>query len=191
LITIVGDVGNEESAATILKTIQQKCGGPNHVIASIGSWWQKGLLSKQSLSEFNGVMHNLVGAHFVCAKTFLPVLTTIKGSSYTIISGAAGERIISEDSSLVTVCASALFGLSMVLRHEYEKAEVRVNEYRIASMVKKTKAEVTQKWHISSDDIARVPYVLAQSSCKVRGQVFRAVNLGDIENVVTLAKGSN
>ncbi len=91
---------------------------------------QKGPASQQSLAELNQTVHDLAGAHFVAAKTFLPELADQKGSSYTFITGVGGERVMSNESSLVTVGASMLMGLSKVFRHEFKDQNVQVNEVR-------------------------------------------------------------
>ena len=74
------------------------------------------------------MIQNRVGAHFVAAKTFLPELADQKDTSYTFITGVAGEKLVNPDASLVTVCDGALHNLSMVLRDEFKDKAVRVNE---------------------------------------------------------------
>lgn len=108
--------GAENFKSSILK--HQDFGRVDYVVAAIGSWWQKGPTTKQSLEEWNTTLHNLVGAHFVAgeagttpirnitminlflfsAKTFLPLIADQADSSYTIVTGGAGERCMGIDS---------------------------------------------------------------------------------------------
>lgn len=78
-----------------------------------GGWWQKGVLSDQSLAEYNSVMNDMVTSHFLVYKAFAKELAKQSDSTYTFISGGSGEECerddftFQPDASLVTVGSSS------------------------------------------------------------------------------------
>lgn len=73
------------------------------------------------------------------------------------------------DSSLTTVGAACLFGISLALRKEFEKAQVRVNELRIAMQVLVTEPE--KKFQVSNKAIGSIVVGIAKNG--PRGEVIR------------------
>ncbi len=58
-----------------------------------GGWWMKGVLSDQSLEEFNKFLVEMVTSHFVVYKTFAKKLAEQPNSTYTFISGSSCEEM--------------------------------------------------------------------------------------------------
>lgn len=134
LILIKEDVSSEDGAKKALETLQKQ-GGLQHVIASMGSWWHGGPLTKQPIEEYDKALHERARSHFICAKVFLPYLANVEGSSYTILTGAALENFVLADISLILVASGCLFGISEALRAEFKDSKVLVNEVRIGFFI--------------------------------------------------------
>eukprot|EP00884_Botryococcus_braunii_P017489 jgi/Botrbrau1/4423/Bobra.0348s0013.1 len=137
LDVVAVDVGTEEGATQLAKHIKEKYGEIDHAVSSIGAWWQGGVLTDVSLEEYNKQLHNFSTSHFIFAKAMLPLLKKSAASSYTIVTGGAGERCFLPQASLVTVGAATLFGISLALRAEYQNRPERINELRIYSRIER------------------------------------------------------
>jgi NAD(P)-dependent dehydrogenase (short-subunit alcohol dehydrogenase family) len=123
IIPIEGvDISNEKDAAKVRDLIVQNHGGIDHLVTSLGGWWQKGAATKITVEDFDGALKDLTFSHIVAAKTFVPLIRDKEGSSYTIVTGAAGETCYHPDSSLTSIGAAALFGFSAAIRVETEKS---------------------------------------------------------------------
>eukprot|EP00731_Ephydatia_muelleri_P024607 Em0016g878a len=133
LITVIGALDSEEDAA-MLKTNICKAGEITDVVASIGGWWQKGPVLEQSLDEYNKVHKDGLQSHFIAAKTFLPLIADKEGTSYTFITGAAGNNVV-PNAGFVTMFVGALMKLVSVVQAEYHTKPVRVNEFCIGCYV--------------------------------------------------------
>ncbi|KAK9820592.1 hypothetical protein WJX72_012039 [[Myrmecia] bisecta] len=123
--------------AALAAQIKAKWGGLDHVIASSGGWWQKGGLLDISQADFLEELTAKLGAHFNVAHAFIPLLKPSSQSTYSMITGLAGERVIMKDASLITVSNAAQFGMALQYFAETADSPVRVNEIRIAVLVKK------------------------------------------------------
>jgi hypothetical protein len=118
---IKGEIDTEKGAAAVRDEILSKEKQINHVVSSLGGYWDKGMLSQQSLTEFNRVLNECVTSHFVVYKTFAPKLTETSNSTYTFITGSIGEwgenlvslpdPRINPKISLLTVASIALYGV--------------------------------------------------------------------------------
>lgn len=135
LDVIILDVGTEEGAAKLAEYVKTKYGHVDYAVSSIGAWWEGGPLLAQTLREVEKQVHNLALSHFLFAKAVVPLIRYSSESSYAIITGGAGGHVMSVDSSLVTVGAACLFGISLALRAELKDHNYRVNEVRLMSRV--------------------------------------------------------
>ncbi len=158
--------------------VEEKFGRVDHFVSSMGAGWFKGPLSQQSTSEFNKVINDLAASHFIVGKAFLPWMSKQEGSTYTIITGAAGEGISDARSSLMTVGAATLFGISMAFRTEFAQDPLLVNEYRIAVRVVKPE-DVKQSWE-NSNEVFAEEFLRTLNEViekKTRSQVIRLSSL--------------
>eukprot|EP00731_Ephydatia_muelleri_P024569 Em0016g840a len=133
LITVIGALDSEEDAA-MLKANVCKAGEITDVVSSIGAWWQKGPVLEQSLDEYNKVHQDMLRSHFMAAKTFLPLIADKEGTSYTFITGAAGNKVF-PNAGFVTLFVGALTKLVSVVQAEYHTKPIRVNEFCIGCYV--------------------------------------------------------
>lgn len=165
-LVVTADLGREEDVTALRDAALARFGHIDHVVAAIGPWWQKGLVIEQSLSEFRAVSNTYVESHFLLARTLLPVLRYRVGTSYTLVTGAAGELAI-PGAGLMVIAVMSQFGLSRMLRAEHNADPVRVNELRISARIEKRPR----------------PGVIESQQA---GQVFTALALADIRSSVVL-----
>ncbi|KAG2383211.1 hypothetical protein C9374_004548 [Naegleria lovaniensis] len=181
LITIHQTEEDPEKAAAHLKNeILEKYGHVDHVVSSLGSWWQNSHPTETSVSEYLELLRNLLLSHFVIAQQFLTVPNL---KTYTIITGAAGERVMFSKMGLLTSAVSGLFGLIKALNKEIEekKLSVKLNELRIAAYIQKP-SEVTQS-SFSNQVIGE--YVSKIVKQDVGGKTYSFRNTTDLEQLTT------
>ncbi len=136
LITLVGDVSDGGGAQALRDAVYARVGQVDHVVASIGPWWQKGRVIDQDEAEYRAVMRASLDGHVFAAQAFLPQLVGRAGASYTIVTGAGGNMAIPK-TGLLVIAVSGVFGLSRMLRAEHAGDAVRVNELMIATRVER------------------------------------------------------
>ena len=159
------NISNEIECLNLREKIISKSGRIDHVVASIGSFWNKGKLSDQSVDEFRKVLDDAVTSHFIVYKTFSKILSK-QQSSYTFITGGLGEACFLPDSSLVTVGASSLYGLyqSALAEHKTNK-NFSVNEIRYYMWIRnKMDKEFKSNMEVGSDWTAKfIPKVILKN----------------------------
>jgi NAD(P)-dependent dehydrogenase (short-subunit alcohol dehydrogenase family) len=132
----VGDLSDPASALDLRDRIAND-GDIDHVVAALGPWWQKGMIVEQNIWEYAEVRAGLQDAHVHAAIAFIPLLRNTAGSSYTIITGQGANMAI-PGTGLLVIAATAVRGLSRILREEHRDDTVRVNEVLISTRVEKT-----------------------------------------------------
>jgi NAD(P)-dependent dehydrogenase (short-subunit alcohol dehydrogenase family) len=94
LITKVADLSSLEGAERLRDELKADLGQLHHVVASLGGWWQGQPLTHISLELWHTLINNSLTAHFITAKTFIPLLQESKGS-YTLINGGGALHPVS------------------------------------------------------------------------------------------------
>jgi NAD(P)-dependent dehydrogenase (short-subunit alcohol dehydrogenase family) len=135
----VGDLSDATSALELRDRIAIK-GEIDHVVAALGPWWQKGMIVEQSMQEYAVVRAGLQDAHVHAAMAFIPMLGGKAGSSYTIITGQGANMSI-PGTGLLVIAATAVRGLSRMLREEHRNDSVRVNEVLISTRIERNPRE--------------------------------------------------
>lgn len=128
LVTVVGDVGDEEDGARIRDVIMgQLPSGLDAAVASLGRWSNAPSMLAATRADLVQTLENYVVAHFVVARTFLPTLVE-NGGSYTSINGPSAFGTW-PGSGLVSVATAAQSVLARVLAEEMAASGlVRVTE---------------------------------------------------------------
>lgn len=132
------DVGQASGAGPLLDLVEQ-AGRLDHVVAPMGSWWQKGPTLEQPISEVDALMQAYVTAQLHLAKVTHQPLSqsgSRNGGSYTLVTGAAGEHLL-PGTGLLVVAVNAQYALARVLMAEHADGPVRYNEVRIATRVER------------------------------------------------------
>ncbi|WP_022835751.1 SDR family NAD(P)-dependent oxidoreductase [Salisaeta longa] len=132
LVSWTGDVGSEAGSAALRDWGADTAGPLDAVVASLGSWWQGAPLTEVPLDTWHRLIDMGLTAHFVMAKTFVPVLAGRSGASYTLISGAGALHPV-PGSGPISVSAAAQLLLKDVLAAESET--VRINTLLLATPV--------------------------------------------------------
>eukprot|EP00850_Spirogloea_muscicola_P011987 SM000076S21808 [mRNA] locus=s76:349462:359701:+ [translate_table: standard] len=173
------DVSSEEGAQYILKYIDGNLDGQlDHVVTSLGSGvWNTPVVGDKPLSFLSEAISDCCGSHYVVATKFLPRLQDRAGSSFTFISGSLGGSFM-DGAGFTTIGAAALWGLSIAVRGEMRDKAVRVNEFRIGTVVKR-KTEL-------SFGIGRVIAGIAAGDSDAKDQVIQLDMEQEIGHLVRL-----
>ena len=152
-VPIVGDLGDLKSAEKLRSQILGKFNRLDAVVASIGGTWSGVPLTQVSMEDWQKFIFTNLTTHFVCARTFLPVLTENKGSSYIFLGGTAAENAI-PNYSLVAIPAAGQLMMAKVLMQEMKDSGVRINEVMVNSLVntRATEDSAKSEW-ITADEI--------------------------------------
>jgi NAD(P)-dependent dehydrogenase (short-subunit alcohol dehydrogenase family) len=122
-------------AAPLLVSELAGIGSLDHVVAPIGSWWQKGPAIEQPTEELDDLLATYASAQHRLLTACSHALAD-SGGSYTMVTGAAGESVI-PDAGLLVVAVRAQWALGDVLRHELVDANFRFNEFRIGARIER------------------------------------------------------
>lgn len=166
LISIVGDMSDIEPAEELRQQILSKVGQLNAVVASLNGRWNEDIpLVKTSLDDWRRMIDSNLTAHFIAAKTFLPMLE--RGSSYTLIGGGAALKAM-PNYGLVCIPAAAEVMLTQVLIEEMKGSGVRINEVILNSYIVtgERDGEGHPEW-ITADEVGRYTAWLASDEANM------------------------
>ena len=171
LITKQADISSIECAEALRDEIDEL----HHVVASLGGWWQGKPIVELDLATWHQVIDNGLTAHFIAARTFLPVIASQAGSSYTMINGGGALNPV-PGSGLVSISAAAQIMLQKVLAAEHQSQPVRVNTLLLATPVKtRARTQTAPEW-VSADDAGKYCVYLAQSDTDGETIIFSNSN---------------
>ncbi|KAI4904465.1 hypothetical protein NFI96_015121 [Prochilodus magdalenae] len=132
LTTLVGNVGTEEGAEEAKQALLRSVGKVTDVVSSLGfSWWQGGPPHTQPLKELHWVVETLLFSTFVSWKAFFPLVRDDPKSTYTFITGGAGEKLLMPGTGFLTVGAASTLAFCQVLREEYPEVPCKLNQVKI------------------------------------------------------------
>jgi 3-oxoacyl-[acyl-carrier protein] reductase len=133
---MVANISTLEGAEQLKDEILSKFGRLDGVLASLGGWWTGNKpLVEVDMETWESYLNSNLTSHFVCAKTFLPVLAKTQGSSYTLLGGTAAEVPLPKVSPVGITAAGQLM-MVRILMEEMKGSGVRINEVIIQGMVK-------------------------------------------------------
>ncbi len=170
---IVGDLGDFEQAEKLRDQIMARCDRLDAVVASLGGTWNGDLpMIKVSMDDWQKYLFTNLTTHFVCARTFLPILEQQPGSSYTFLGGTAAEKAI-PNYSLIAIPAAAQLMMAKVLMEEMKDSPIRINEVIIDSLIKTQKTvEIAQPQCITADEIGDyMAWLVSDEAHMVRSSV--------------------
>ena len=130
LVPVVGNVGTLKGAESLRDELVARLGRIDHAVAALGGWWSGPPLAELSVSDWRRVLDDNLTAHFVAARTFLPLAAAHPGGSYTFIVGPAGEAPV-PGSAPVSVAVAGLLMLKRAFAQEFRHTGVRVNEVMV------------------------------------------------------------
>lgn len=157
LIVIEGSIGTIEGA----QSIRNQVGKIDHVVASLGGWWQGKALVDVELELWHQLIDNSLTAHFITAKTFVPLLKD--NSSYTLINGGAALHTMPMVAP-IAVSATAQIKLGEVLA--VENPNLRINSLVLATpIITRSRSKGQDGW-LSADDAGKYCVYLASTDSK-------------------------
>jgi NAD(P)-dependent dehydrogenase (short-subunit alcohol dehydrogenase family) len=170
------DVSNGDEADRLREQVAAQ-GRIDHVVASLGAWWQGGRLVDQSGGTWDDVRRMLLDSQVHAARGLLGLLTE-PSQSYLIVTGA-GALSTRPAVSLLAIALGGTLALSRQLRAEY-RSGARVNELRISARI-----EVEPRpGVVTSLDFARAVLPLFASDVRSRIVPFGSLEGFSIEHQV-------
>lgn len=153
------DIGNLDEA----QALQARLHPLNHVVASLGSWWQGKALTDLPLEQWHDLIYMGLHVHFIVAKTFLPAIREQSGSSYTFINGGGALHPVPM-SGPISVSAAAQLMLQKVFAAEHKTYPVRINTLILATPVKtRSRRQDIPDW-VSANEAGSYCVALAQGN---------------------------
>jgi NAD(P)-dependent dehydrogenase (short-subunit alcohol dehydrogenase family) len=128
LHTFVADLGDERGAAVLRQQISEEVGTPDAVVASVGDYVAAPSLLDARTAELQRALDTATLAHFVIARTFLPVLRD-SGGTYIFLQGPlAFELYPGYGGDLVSIATAAQHMLFRALAQELAESRASVVE---------------------------------------------------------------
>ena len=166
-------MGDFASAEALRDIILDKCDRLDAVVASLGGTWHKNIpLTEVSMDDWQKFLFTNLTTHFVTARTFLPVLARIKGSSYTFLGGSAAEIPI-PNYSVVAIPAAGQLMMAKVVMQEMKDSGVRINQVIINSLVNtRASQDKAQPDWVTADEIGNyIAWLTSDEGKAINGTV--------------------
>lgn len=181
LLTLKGDVGDEEDAVRLGEEALERTGRLDGVVASLGRFSPASSVLAAPRGDLASVLEDYLLAHFVAAGALIPLLEE-GGGSYTFIQGPLAFDPASPAASLVSIATAGQAMLARTVMQETRGGPVRVNEVVLytgfgwGSNEKKELSPVTQ------DDVGRyVALLTSDRGSAVRGETIHLDSLEPLE----------
>lgn len=163
LVTLVGQIGEPEGAEEMRARIEREMGTLDAIVPSLGGWWEGGRLAEMSAVEWDVVMNEMLRAHFIVARTFIPVLERQRFGRYIGIGGGAAYHPI-RHAAPVSIAAAAQLMMTRALRAEIADPGVDVLELVADGPVRTRDYEgIAQPDWITADEVGRVALELIET----------------------------
>lgn len=169
LVPLPGHLSDEDGARALRQAIVERFGRLDHVVASLGGWWQGKPVTEISLALWRKLLDSSLTAHFLAAHTFIPLVAQASGS-YTLINGAGALNPVPTAGPISTSAAAQLM-LGRVLAAENADT-VRVNNLILATPVITRERPTGRPGWLSADDAGRYCVYIAQSNLAGETIVF-------------------
>jgi NAD(P)-dependent dehydrogenase (short-subunit alcohol dehydrogenase family) len=169
LHTFVGNLGDERGAAVLRRRITEQVGPPDAVVASVGDYVAAPSLLDARADELRRALDASLVAHFVIARTFLPVLRD-SGGTYVLLQGPlAFELYPGLGGDLVSIATAAQHMLFRALAQELAESRASVVELVGHMLIRDRHAQPTSP--LSGEEVgAFVAYLIAGAGEEVHGQ---------------------
>jgi NAD(P)-dependent dehydrogenase (short-subunit alcohol dehydrogenase family) len=169
LHTFVGNLGDERGAAVLRQKISEEVGTPGAVVASVGDYVAAPSLLAARAGELQRALDASLVAHFVLARTFLPVLGD-SGGTYVLLQGPlAFELYPGYGGDLVSIATAAQHMLFRALAQEVAGSRASVVELVGHMHIRDRQAQPTSP--LSGEAVgAFVAYLIAGAGDEANGQ---------------------
>lgn len=167
----LGDVGHEAGALQLRDDLLAKDGSFDAVVASLGGWRQGPTLTNTTLTSWSETLDQSLTAHFLAARSLLPVIADRVGASYTLINGGAALRAV-PGAGAMCVSAAGQRMLAEALATEHRDRAVRVNALLLDAYVRTRSRPTMRGGTISADDVGTYAAYLVSTAAKdVDGEI--------------------
>lgn len=170
---VVGNVGTIKGAEALRDQVVAELGRIDHAVASLGGWSSGPPLAELSIAEWRRVLDDNLTAHFVAARTFLPVVAAQPGGSYTFIVGPAGETPPTPGSGPVSVAVAGQLMLKRAFAQEFRHTGVRVNEVMVYAPTTRERPASATRTTISAEEVGEFIAFLASPHADVSPETIR------------------
>lgn len=126
LITLTGDLGEEEPARALQHQIFEHFRELDVAVASLGSWTHGKPLTSVDVDVWNRILRDSVTAHFLAIRMLVPLLHP-KNGSYVHINGFGAEQAFPMGGP-IAMAAAAQKSLVLTLAEELKPTGIRVFE---------------------------------------------------------------
>lgn len=168
LVGVEANVGDEAGALAFRESLLDRGLLPDAVVASLGGWWSGPQLARLPLARWQEAVDMGLTAHFVCAKTLLPLLAEREGTSYTFVNGGAALHPV-PGSGPVSVSAAAQAMLKDVFAAE--TPGVRVQTLLLATPVlTRSRPDGPAEWVTADAAGAYAVHLASPAGAVSRGQ---------------------
>lgn len=183
LTTIVGNIGSIEGAEQIRDEVVNRSGHVDHVVASLGTMHTVERLTAAPIGIWQHIIESFMTAHFVAARTFLPLLTNRTGSTYTLVNGTSGVtgEVYSPDGSLLAVGSAGEHALMRALSKDADTFEesVRINQLvPMTPVITRSKQTTDPDWLTAEQFGAVAVRLSTEHDC--RGETIGVRSASDI-----------
>jgi NAD(P)-dependent dehydrogenase (short-subunit alcohol dehydrogenase family) len=181
LTTLVARVGEPDGAEALCAQLE-RAGGVDVAIASIGGWWE-GPLLEMAAAQWDAVMDEMLRAHFIFARTFVPMLQRRGSGRYIGIGGGAAYFPI-PFAAPVSIAGAAQLMLTRALRAEVTDPAIDILELVIDGPVRTRNSEGATPGWIELDEIGPIVVELVETGVT---HDLRAETEGSIVTMRSLA----
>lgn len=171
LQTIAADTSTEAG----MLNLRDQIGRVDHIVASLGGWWQGQPITAIHLELWQQLIDNSLTAHFLAAKTFLPQLAD--RASYTLINGGAALYPMPMVSPIaVSASAQLKLGEQMAVENQH----LRINSLVLATPILTRSRPEGQPGWLSADDAGRYCIYLTTDANKSHGETIVFKNISQL-----------
>lgn len=182
LIGIVGDLSDEADAVRVRYEVLDRAGPLDGVVSSLGRFVPAPSVLQASRAELQRALDGYLLAHFMVAKTLIPVLEERSGS-FTFINGPLAFSPMFPGTGLVSIVTAGQAMLARTVMHEEADGRVRINELVIHTRFGDGDGE--ESGAVSRSDVARyLAYLASEAGAGVRGET---IHLNTLEPLRALA----
>lgn len=187
LVTLVGDLSDEEDSERVRDAIRGRVGPLDAVVATLGAFVPAPSVLDAPLSDLERVLGGYLLAHFMVAKTLLPALGERSGS-YTFINGPLAFRPMFPGTGLVSIATGGQAMLAQTIMKEEADGPVRINELVIYTRFGGGDAEDSEEGAVSRAAVGRyLARLVSDSGARIRGET---IHLSDLDPLRALQSAS-
>jgi NAD(P)-dependent dehydrogenase (short-subunit alcohol dehydrogenase family) len=174
---LLADIGDPRGAEELRDRVLERHGRLDAVVASLGGTWEAGLpLVEVPVETWDEFHQSNLKAHFIAARTLLPLLAHRPGSSYTLLGGLSAIMPVPLYSPVAINSAGQLM-LAKILMQEMKAKRVRINQVICGFVHTRARTAYARPEWITADEVGRFcAYLASSEGSMINGGILQ---LGD------------